>query len=433
MDSRMPFERFCASLDFTGEWRPHVRGVSKVKEQIRVVLETPHSFPRFMHATSDSGPDERMTHADEPTMSRDVQRKKWIALLGRRDMPTDGVEDYCTFLGRALAQRGLKLGLAHVDWFDRGWIPALWRLWCESAAWRGSWVVVQYTGMGWSRRGFPIGVLAVLAILRHRGCRCAIVFHEFMRQSGEARRVDRLRGDCQQWVIERLYRGSMKCIFTAPLETIGWLPQGDSKSAFIPIGANIPERLDRRSGPGALERQRTVIIFGVTGAARAAGEVEEIADLMKEASKSLPSLRLVLTGRGSMEVGKDIEAALAGNGVETVVRGVLPAEEVADEFARADVLLFVRGAITLQRGSAIAGVACGLPIVGYRIGTGDALDEAGIEWSPWRDRRSLARGLVRVLSDSTRWTELHELSLQAQRDHFSWTRIAERFAGVLTE
>ena len=90
---------------------------------------------------------------------------------------------------------------------------------------------------------------------------------------------------------------------------------------------------------------------------------------MKEASKSLPALRLVRHwARIDGGRAKTIETALAGSGVEIVVRGVLPAEEVADEFARADVLLFVRGAITLQRGSAIAGVACGLPIVGYRVG-----------------------------------------------------------------
>lgn len=349
-------------------------------------------------------------------------------------MPTDGVEDYCTFLGRALAQRGRKLDLARVEWFDRGWIPALWALWRKSAAWRGSWVLVQYTGLSWSRRGFPIGVLAALAILRRRGCRCSVVFHEFTRQSGSARRIDRIRGACQQWVIEELYRRATRCIFTVPLEKVGWLPPGDSKSAFILIGANIPERLDRRSGSGALTQQRTVIVFGVTGASRATAEVEEIADVMREAGKSLPALRLVMVGRGSTEVRKEIETALAGSGVEIVIRGVLPAEEVADEFAHADALLFVRGAITLQRGSAIAGVACGLPIVGYRVGgSGDALDEAGIEWSPWRDRQSLTRGLVRVLSDSARWTELHERSLRAQQDHFSWTRIAERYAGVLRE
>ena len=283
-------------------------------------------------------------------------------------------------------------------------MPALWKLWRESTAWRGRWVLVQYTGLGWARRGFPIGVLASLAILRRRGCRCAVVFHEFTRQSGITRRIDRIRGGCQQWVIEKLYRGSMKCIFTVPVERVDWLTQRDSRSAFIPIGANIPERVDRRSGPGALDQQRTVIVFGVTGAPRTAGEVEEIAAVMNETRKSFSSLRLVVIGRGSTEVHKEIETALAGSGVEVVVRGVLPADEIADEFARAHVLLFVRGAITLQRGSAIAGIACGLPIVGYRLGgSGDALDEAGIEWSPWRDRQSLVRALVRVLSDSARW------------------------------
>ncbi len=44
--------------------------------------------------------------------------------------------------------------------------------------------------------------------------------------------------------------------------------------------------------------------------------------------------------------------------MELIVGGVLPAEEIAREFESADVLLFVRDAITLQRGSAIAGIAC---------------------------------------------------------------------------
>jgi glycosyltransferase involved in cell wall biosynthesis len=368
------------------------------------------------------------------TGSHTARAQKWVALLGKRDLPTDGLEDYCTFLGRALGQQGVKVELARVEWFDRGWLPALWKLWRESAAWCGNWVLLQYTGLAWSRRGFPIGVLAALWILRRRDCRCAMVFHEFTRQTGGTRRIDRMRGDCQQWVIEKLYRGSTKSIFTVPLDKVEWLPQGDAKATFIPIGANLPERLERRGEPGATGQPKTVIVFGVTGAPRTAGEVEEIAEVMKTASRWLGKLRLVIVGRGSTEARQDIEAALAGSSVETVVRGVVPAEAVADEFARADVLLFVRGAITLQRGSAIAGVACGLPIVGYRLGeSGDALDDAGIEWSPWRDREALIRALVRVLSDSARWTELHGRSVQAQRDHFSWTRIAEQFQASLSQ
>jgi len=39
-----------------------------------------------------------------------------IALLERRDRPTDGVADYRTFLGRALERRGVRLEMARVAW-----------------------------------------------------------------------------------------------------------------------------------------------------------------------------------------------------------------------------------------------------------------------------------------------------------------------------
>ena len=50
---------------------------------------------------------------------------KWIALLGRQDKPTDGVEDYCLFLGRALASQGIELEQVRVRWGEIGWIGAL--------------------------------------------------------------------------------------------------------------------------------------------------------------------------------------------------------------------------------------------------------------------------------------------------------------------
>jgi glycosyltransferase involved in cell wall biosynthesis len=110
----------------------------------------------------------------------------------------------------------------------------------------------------------------------------------------------------------------------------------------------------------------------------------------------------------------------------------LPAVEIAREFESADVMLFLRGAITPTRGSAIAAIACGVPIVGYRNGEiGGPLMEAGIEWSSQPDRESLTRGLVRVLSDPHRWTELHERNLEAQRNCFSWATIAEQFCKVI--
>jgi glycosyltransferase involved in cell wall biosynthesis len=356
---------------------------------------------------------------------------RWIALLGQRDIPTDGVEDYCTFLGRALAARGIDLKQARVQWTQKGWIDALRQLSRECLPLRDRWVLLQYTALGWSRRGFPFASLVVLAILRGRGARVAVVFHEPFRQGG-SRWIDRIRGVCQDWVIRGLYKRATKAIFTIPLEAVSWLPQNDYKAAFIPIGGSLPECLANRLPP-APDGTKTVIVFGVTGAPTMVREVEEIAAIMREASRILKKLRLIVIGRGSFEAREQLAKALEKCNVELMVRGVLPAEEVAREFESADALLFVRGAIRLQRSSAIAAIACGLPIVGYDGGDiSGPLKEAGIEWSTWQDRDGLILGLIRVLNDPERWMELHERNIEAQKNYFSWSRIAERYRMILT-
>ncbi|MGD0404686.1 MAG: hypothetical protein ABSB66_15995 [Candidatus Acidiferrales bacterium] len=357
---------------------------------------------------------------------------KWIALLGRQDVPTDGVADYCLFLAGGLARQEIELEQVRVPWTQIGWIGALRQLWRESADWRGQWVLLQYTALSWSQRGFPFGAVAVLAILRRRGVRCAVVFHEAGRQGGPGL-LRGIRGACQDWVIRKLYRGATKSIFTAPLETVSWMPTGEDKAAFIPIGANIPERTHRRDAPALASKEKTVIVFGVTGSAEAAArEVNDISSVMVEACKALGRLRLVVVGRGADEARELFAKAFHGGNVEVVVRGVLPAEEIAREFESADALLFVRGAVTTRRGSAMAGIASGVPIVGYRDGSiSGFLEEAGVEWSPLHDRAGLTRGLIRVLSDPERWMELHERNLEVQRNYLSWGRIAERFRAEL--
>ena len=356
-----------------------------------------------------------------------------IALLGRRDFPTDGVEDYCVFLGNALAQHGKQLERARVFWHEKGWIRALWQLLRESAGWRGKWVLVQYTGLAWSHRGFPFGALAVLGVLNLRGARCAVVFHEFKRQVISQRWIDRVRGACQEAVIHRLYRDAAKALFTVPIETVPWLPIGNSKAVFIPIGANVPERLKPRQ-PTPADKKKTVVIFGVTGAPNMAAEVQTIIAIMREVKKSLSGLRLVVLGRGSTDAEKLLAPALREDSVEVIAKGILPAEEVAYELESADAFLFARGAITLQRGSAIAGIACGLPMVSYQNGqVSHPLDEAGVEWTPVGDPEALARGLVRILSDQQRWLDLHRRNLRVQQNYLSWSRIAQQYLTILSE
>lgn len=356
---------------------------------------------------------------------------KWIALMGRRDEPTDGVADYCVFLATALSRCAVSLEPMHVAWDKDGWLPALRKLRRESRNWRGITVLIQYTGMAWSRRGFPIGVAAVIHVLKRSKLRCIVVFHEYKRQAGSRRWIDRIRGVCQDRVIRSLYRAAAKAIFTVPLENVSWLPADRAKAQFIPIGANIPERLNRRQPADA---GKTVVVFGVTGAPNMVSEVETIAATIRRVAETSPNLRLVLCGRGSSEAGKLIEPLLQGSDAQLTAKGVLEADEIASELECADVYLCIRGPITLQRGSALAGIACGVPIVGYRNGSvSPPLDQAGIQWAPSGDSESLARSLAQVLGDKRIWNDLHQRNLRLQQGYFSWDRIAALYLAALSQ
>jgi glycosyltransferase involved in cell wall biosynthesis len=360
-------------------------------------------------------------------------QETWIALLGRRDTPVDGVEDYCTFLGRALGAGGIELKLARVPWMENGWIGGLRWLARESAGWRGKWVIVQYTALIWSRRGFPFLALAVLGVLRHAGARVAVVFHEPTRQQGGARWIDRLRGASQDWVIWRLYRSATKSIFADPLEKIGWLPRDRAKAAFIPIGANIPEpETDAEYSGVSGDPAKTVAVFCLTEPPKQELELGDISHAVRSAAASGSKIRIVFLGRGTDEARQEIARVFAEVSVEVSVLGLLGDDEVSKTLARSDAMLCVRGEITPRRGSVMAGIACGVPILGYAGGAeGTPLAEAGIEFVPYRDREALGAALCRVLTDPDLQKRLRERSLYAQQKFFSWDVIAASFSNLL--
>src|SRR5271154_2422259 len=97
----------------------------------------------------------------------------FIALLGRADAPTDALEDYCNWLKRALQQQGQPMEILRVPWAINGWLHALAWTWREAKKWRSRWILLQYTALGWSQRGFPIGAVITIWIARHRGAKCA--------------------------------------------------------------------------------------------------------------------------------------------------------------------------------------------------------------------------------------------------------------------
>jgi glycosyltransferase involved in cell wall biosynthesis len=352
--------------------------------------------------------------------------QRWIAVLGRRDGPTDGVADYCEQLGAALGLHGYELETVRMPWPERGWAAALADLRRRAEDWSGCWVLLQHTALSWSRRGFPLYAPRILAALRESGARCGVVFHEFG-SAGGSRIIDRARNSCQMWVLKRLYRQAERAIFTVPLETISWLPSQHKKAVFIPIGANCPELHTHpcRDAGG----KKTVAVFSVTGGAQTLPEIADICFAVKRASRAMGPLRLVVMGRGSKEAEPALQEGLFGTNVAVEVLGLVSAEKLSRALARADVQLFVRGHISNRRGTAIAGIACGLPIVCYAgPETGWPLTEAGILSVPLGDREALSAALERVLSHDTLRDSLAERSRRAQKEYFSWSVIAARYA-----
>jgi glycosyltransferase involved in cell wall biosynthesis len=239
-----------------------------------------------------------------------------------------------------------------------------------------------------------------------------------------------IRRGCQQWILRTAYRRAERVVLNVPLDRVGWLPVDAAKAECIPVGANVP--VAAGGVPGAEHHGKTVAVFGVTGGDSGRREVDEIGRAVQSAAEAVPDLRLIVLGRGSKETEAALRKAVNGTRVDVSVLGLLPAEDVSGVLAGADVLLFVRGPLSSQRTSGIAGIACGLPLVGYAGPyTGPPVTEAGVVLVPWGDHAALASALRGVLADDALREHLRGRSLRAYRRYFSWDAIAGRYVEAL--
>jgi glycosyltransferase involved in cell wall biosynthesis len=355
-----------------------------------------------------------------------------IALLGRRDEPTDGVEEYCRYLGAALTAHGFALALARLPWKERGWSAALRELRQDAADWRGRWVCVQYTALAWSARGFPLRFLSVLDVLRHAGARIAVVYHDAGPYSG-SRNLDKLRRAVQLHVMRGSLRRADLGIFTVPLNAISWLGAPPRHAVFIPVGANLPvDAVNETKTCKSPQHVLRIAVFGITGGASGRKESARIADAIRFVSATIGKLELRAFGRHADDCESMLRESLRDVPVDVQVKGVLPPEEVVRDLGSADAMLFVRGAISTRRGSAIAGIACGLPVIAERgTETAGPIEEAGVVLVSADQPKEFGEALLRVLTNADYRAQLAASSRVAQGKYFSWPAIAARYAEEL--
>ena len=358
-----------------------------------------------------------------------------IILLGRRDEPTDAVRDYADRLGDALRRRGARCETYEVCWQTQGWLAALRTLWKESGAWRGRWVVLHYTALMWSRRGFPFAAPLLVWMLKLRGCRTAVVFHDVY-AIADARWIDRLRVRLQERIMRHLSKTADRAILPVPLDSASWLPAQRLRIDFIPMGANVPSLDDLKQEGYAPTRNgiATVAVFGVTAfPAAQTREVEAIVRAVRQASATIGELRLLVMGRGAKEAESLLREGLSGTEVRLEVDGLRSDREISMGLAGCDVLLFVRGGFSSRRGSGLAAIACGLPVVAYEgRETGFPLTEAGILFVSQDDPASLGRQLAALLLDRERRQDFSARNVAVFRQWFAWDRIAERWIDTLS-
>jgi hypothetical protein len=204
-------------------------------------------------------------------------------------------------------------------------------------------------------------------------------------------------------------------VLTTPREKAQWLPADAQNVVFVPVGANLPspetawtkEKSSQKGPP-------TVAVFSLSPGHVGEEEVKAIAEGMGYVTARMGPVRLLVLGRHAESAEKFLREMLNGMDVKLMVSGLLAAEEVVQVLGKSDVMLFVRGAISTRRGSAIAGIACGLPVVAMEgWETAAPITEAGVELTAPGEHYGPA--LLRVLQDSAYRANLAERSRRRSR------------------
>lgn len=359
-------------------------------------------------------------------------RQGAVALLGRADKPTDGVEEYCRHLGEALRERGISLAIERVLWAERGWRRALRSLRRRAKGWCGTWVLVQYTALAWSGRGFPLRFSRVLHILKRAGARVGVVYHDVEPFAG-ARVIDRLRRSAQLRAMRRGMDASEVAVFTVPMEKLTWMQPHYTNAIFIPVGANFQAAGGASSRKrGASNGQLSIGVFSITGGKFMQREVKEIAEAVTFASSRVRDLRLTVFGRNSEDAESELRKRLDSVPVAIQVLGLLSNDAVVRTMSNCDVLLFVRGPISTRRGSAIGGIACGLPVIAAEgPETSSHIRDAGVAFYSPQKKGDLGEVLLHILEDEHYRSSLAQRSWIAQQRYFSWNVIAARYVEFL--
>jgi len=345
-----------------------------------------------------------------------------VFVLGRRDTPTDGVEDYCRKLVDAFAAGGSPAEIVRVDWMDGGLRGALRDL-RRATTLSGTRprVVLQFTHLSWSRRGVPFRAILVAAVLRRRAADLRVIIHDPTPFAGPGA-LGWLRARAQEATMVVLALLAGRAFLTVDPDVVGWarLPFVRRRLSTLPVGSNI-EPVAQRSFRGNVF---TIAVFSVTEGPKLS-EVDELAAIVNEVGAALGSVQVLVFGRGALAAEPALRSRLGPN-VICKVDDVLPEATVSQRLADSDALLFIRGTVSTRRGTVTAALAHGLPVVGYSgRETGAPVTDAGVVLVDSGDIHGAANELIGLARDDERCMHFASRSQATFNRCLSWPAIAE--------
>jgi glycosyltransferase involved in cell wall biosynthesis len=333
-----------------------------------------------------------------------------LAVAGVSRRPVCGVRDHATLLAAALERDGERIDLHWLSSAEgslgtvrrdfRTWTAELER---ELPRERPRAVLLHYSVFSYAYRGIPLFVHPTAAALRRAQAPVIAIMHELVfpwRNGG-------LRGELwaatQRAALVELVRASAAIVVTAEfrarwLATRRWLPRRPVEVA--PVFSNLPAP----TVAGPVSGGAPVLgVFGYTLDGDTVALVVEAVRRVRERGIPL-ELRLLGAPGAESDVARGWErvAQERALGGALSFSGRMPAQELSDELASADVLLYADRTGPVSRKGTLAGaLASGRPLLaleGRR--RWEQLERAGAVAIARRDAEALAGSLAQLLSDA---------------------------------
>jgi glycosyltransferase involved in cell wall biosynthesis len=333
----------------------------------------------------------------------------------RKTHAMDAIDEHSRRLVRALVHAG------HPASYVPDGLPAARRV-----ADTPPWILLQYMPFSYGRWGFAPGIVRdAMAIKRASGALLGVMVHEAWVAMDTWRTS--LMGAYQRMQLRSLL--VLADVVAASTESFARL--FGARAVHLPVGSNIsPIAMSRDAARKELgiEDELVIALFGTSNPHRML-EHSETALTALVAERGADKIRVLNLGAGARALRVPQE-------LDVLTPGGLPADDVSRHLRASDLLLLsFSDGVSTRRGTLMAGLAHGLPVVAVRgVSTDDVLlrHPDAITLTPVGDQRAFAQAVLDITSDPERLMRAGRAGRALYSTHFDWPVAAERLMTVFT-